>query len=754
MRFKGLKRKEYALNWDEAFPIGNGTLGGLVFGNPTEEKIVTNHEELFLPLPENADSRPYNGAKYLAETRRLLHEGKYREACEYYLMGLSEDGCPFNEIVWTDPFETAAEIRLDLDDRSFEDYEHVLDFQTAESRVSFTQKGDSVVRRSFVSRSRNILALEMRKDGLPFSGKIFLSHNPEIKHIESVKIFTEDDRIIAESTHSEEESGYLAAARVITDGVLSPIEAGFKVKKANYLLVYYALTPWKARIEAAKAVVLRTLDDLTPDYDALYKENAAIHSELFNEVKVSFSDSDEESTNEELKADCTVEDLPAELLERMTDFGRYLLICSFGKLPPNLQGVWNGSVNPPWSSDYTLDENVQMMMWQVLPGGLNSQMIAYFDWLESLIPDFKKNAASYYGCRGVFCCARTSTDGIHRHFSMDWPLIFWTAGAGWLSREYREYYDYTGDENVLLRGIEYWKEVVLFYEDFMTLNEKGRYEFAPSYSPENTPLGNDSPAAVDSTMDVAVAKEVYSNLIFACKELGVEKENLEKWEKEASLLPDHEINDDGALKEWLKKDLKDDYHHRHSSHLYPVFPGNEALKPGCEHLLQACHKAAGFRLIDGVDAISGWGLAHLANISARLKDENLWFLALNRLVRVFTLKNLFTGHNPGRLFQMDANLGLTAAVYEMFVYSGDGKLLLFPVVSEHFKKASIKGLRAKGKVLVKSLERQGDEIFASIENQGNKEVYIVAPKGFVFENGEEEHRLYAKDCAVLKARRK
>ncbi|MBP5152719.1 MAG: hypothetical protein ILP13_07400, partial [Lachnospiraceae bacterium] len=265
---------------------------------------------------------------------------------------------------------------------------------------------------------------------------------------------------------------------------------------------------------------------------------------------------------------------------------------------------------------------------------------------------------------------------------------------------------------------------------------------------------NDSPAAIDSTMDVAVAKEVYNNLIFACKELGVEKENLDKWEKEASLLPDYEINGDGALKEWLRPDLKDDYHHRHSSHLYPVFPGNEALKPGNEKLLSACHKAAGFRLIDGVDAISGWGLAHLANISARLRDEDLWFLALNRLVRVFTLKNLFTGHNPGRLFQMDANLGLTAAVYEMFAYSDSGKLLLFPVISDHFKNASVKGLRAKGRVFIKELTRKGDEILADLENQGNKDTVVYAPAGFVFAGGEEEYRLYAKDSAVLKARRK
>jgi len=751
MKFKGLKRKEYALKWDEAFPVGNGTLGGLVFGNPTEEQIVTNHEELYLPLPENTDSRPYNGAGYLEGMRKLLHEGKYKEASEYYLKGLSEDGCPYDTIVWTNPFETASVIHLDLSEKDFEDYSSLLDFKTGESLVSFKQKGERIDRRCFVSRSRNILALEMRKDGMPFEADVYLSSVEGIEHISKIDFYTEGDCIICESCHSEENSGFVSALRVITDGQTKEKASGFEVSKANYLLLYYAIEPWNERMEAAKVKTLRMLNDMTPDYDALFKEHVAIHGELFNEVSVSFSDSAEEYTNEELKAMCTPDRLAPELLERMADFGRYLEISSFGKLPPNLQGVWNGSITPPWSSDYTLDENVQMMMWQLLPGGLNGFLITYFDWLESLIPDFEENAMHYYGCRGVLSAARSSSDGYHRHFSLEWPLIFWTAGAGWLSREYREYYDYTGDENILERGVEYWKKVVLFYEDFMQLNKNGRYEFAPSYSPENTPLGNDSPTVVDSTMDVAVAKEVYSNLIFACKTLGIEKENLSKWEKERDLLPDYAINEDGALKEWLPKDLKDDYHHRHSSHLYPVFPGTEALADGNEKLFEACHSAARFRLIDGVDAISGWGLAHLANISARLRDAGLWYRALNRLVQVFTLSNLFTGHNPGRLFQMDANLGLTAAVYEMVAFSDGEKLELLPVNCKELSNITVKGLRAKGRILIKEFEKSSGLINVTLENRGKNDITVVAPAGFLFDKKQEKVTLFAGETQKLSA---
>lgn len=752
MKFKGIKRTTYTDRWDEALPIGNGTIGGLVFGNPLHEVIETNHEELFLPLPENSEARPFYGADRLEEMRKMLHEGKFKEATEFYIQGLRKDGAS-DDIIWTNPYETATKILIDIEDANdcdVSDYEQKLDFMTAEATVSFKLKNESVVRRSFVSRSRNMMAVDMTKEGEAFNANVFLAPLKDVKHLENIDISASGNIITAEIMHSEDESGYISIARIITDGE-TECEPGnyISIKGAHSLLVFYTLAPWKRRMEATRVIALRQLEDLLPEYDTLLKEHEAIHKELFEKVMVEFSPSEEEYTNEEICGLCTESELAPEFLERMTDFGRYLLIASFGKLPPNLQGIWNGKVNPPWSSDYTLDENIQMMMWQVLPGGLNSFAYNYFDWLESYTEDFRKNAQSYYGCNGIFCAARVSTDGFHRHFNEEWPMVLWTAGAGWLSSVYQDYYEFTGDENVLMRGIRYFREVVEFYEDFMQIDENGKYEFAPSYSPENTPLGNDSPTAINATMDVAVAKEVYTNLINGCKLLGMYEEEVEKWEKEKAMLPDYAINEDGALKEWIPANLKDDYHHRHSSHMYPVFPGHEALEEGNDSLLEACHKAAEYRLLDGVDAISGWGLAHLANISARLRDDNLWYLALNRLIQKFTLKNFFTGHNEHSLFQMDANLGITAAVYEMFAYSDTEKVVLFPVWSDRFSTMSIKGLRARGNVVIESLSRDEDDFIVTVTNNGRKTVRIVCPEGFSFRNGDREYELQPSETVSL-----
>lgn len=754
MRFKGLKRDHFTSSWDEAFPIGNGTIGGLVFGNPVHETIVTNHEELFLPMPENADSYPYEGKEYLPKMRELLLDGRYGEAYEYYVRGLEKDGAPYNVIIWPNPFEVASQLHIDIEGYSDKDvtgYMQRLDFASGETTVEFELRGEKVIRKAFISRSRDIMAVEMRKDDNPFNVGISLSPSKESRFVENLSTSIEGEFLVCEATHSEEESGYVSVARVITDGICEPSsEDMLSVTKANYVLVYYTLAPWKRSIEAEKVKLVRFLKDMSPDYEAIFKEHEVIHRDLFDKVIINFSDDETEYTNDELKAMGSEDSFDPRLLERMCDYGRYLEICSFGKLPPNLQGVWNGNVTPPWSSDYTLDENVQMMMWQVLPGGLNSFARNYFDWLESYVDDFKKNAESYYGCRGIFSAPRVSSDGFLRHFHHDWPMVCWTAGAGWLGSLYEDYYEFTGDENILHRGIRYWKEVVAFYEDFLFEGKDGKLVFAPSYSPENTPLGNDTPVAVNATMDVSIAKETYKNLINACKELETENENIPRWEEEYAKLPDYTINEDGALKEWIPKEFKDDYHHRHSSHLYMVFPGHEALESGNEELYEACHKAARLRLIDGVDAISGWGLCHLANICARLKDSELWYRALSRLINVFTLDNLFSCHNEHSLFQMDANLGLTNAVYEMIAYSDTGEVRLFPVWRDDFT-MDVKGLRLRGIVRILHLVKNSDSFTVSIDSFGKNNIRIVCPDGFSFENGDTEAVLHPREELNLTA---
>ncbi len=162
MRFKGLKSKKYAEKWDEAFPVGNGTIGCLVFGNPLHEKIATSHEELFVPLPVNNDVRPFKTAGCIDEVRELLFAGKYYEATERFLREAEKDGYPYDQCIWTNPFETATEIYLDIPGaKDVSDYVSRLDFTNGELVTSFTVDGNKVQRNCFASRTRNVFVMKI-----------------------------------------------------------------------------------------------------------------------------------------------------------------------------------------------------------------------------------------------------------------------------------------------------------------------------------------------------------------------------------------------------------------------------------------------------------------------------------------------------------------------------------------------------------------------------------------------------------------
>lgn len=539
----------------------------------------------------------------------------------------------------------------------------------------------------------------------------------------------------------EVKGGYYGIVRVhVSGGSMELTDKGVEIRASEGALVFARVIPFDDPDELAKGLAIgisegsaeeasrklikepltaptteylppsldnvSSLASLPADYDMLLSRHTAIHGELFERVRLDLcGGADRLLSNEELMRKAAGGDISNAFFERLHDLGRYLLISSSGKLPPNLQGVWNGIWNPPWSSDYTLDENLQMMMWQVLPGNLPELSKSCFDLIESFVGDWKTNARLFYGCRGIFSSIRSTTSGLHKHFCRDYPMMFWTAGAGWLAQLFYDYWLFTGDREFLEKhAVPYMKEVALFYEDFLIRGPDGKYMFIPSYSPENTPSNSDSPAAVNAAMDIAVAKELFSNLIDTCKYLGTEPDNVTKWESMLDGLPGYLVNEDGALKEWAWPGLYDDYHHRHSSLLYPVFPGFEATPGETAELYGACLRAAELRLTDGLEAITGWGLAHLANTSARLKDSKLVYGALSRIMRKFLLPNLFTSHNVGELFQMDANLGFTSAVLEMLVFSKPGLIELLPALPEQFPRGCITGVLCRGHVSIIKLQ--------------------------------------------------
>ncbi len=446
------------------------------------------------------------------------------------------------------------------------------------------------------------------------------------------------------------------------------------------------------------------------DFDAAFQEHTVVHNALFRRMQLDLKSTDDASIDE-LLMQAYDGDMPAALAQRMFNFGRHLLICSSreGGWPANLQGIWNGDYAPAWNSDFHTDENIQMNYWAALPGNLAETALPFFDYFEKMLGDFRDNAGKIFGCRGIFVPIAITTNGV------EGPRIWtnWISAAGWLAQHFYDYYLFTGDQEFLRqRAVPWLKEVATFYEDFLIEDDNGKLLFSPSLSPENKPAGSDSLLCQNATMDVAICKEVLSNLCDACELLGIEMDNVATWRGMLAKLPAYEINADGAMREWLHPAYEDNYHHRHQSHIYPVFPGFEVTAEDNPEIFEACRVAVEKRLVVGLTSQTGWSMAHMANIYARLGQGDRALECIEILARSSTGPNLLTYHNDWRHmglsltwgnnppFQIDANFGITAAILEMLVFSKPGLVKLLPALPERWPQGRATGIACRGQLTV------------------------------------------------------
>jgi alpha-L-fucosidase 2 len=383
-------------------------------------------------------------------------------------------------------------------------------------------------------------------------------------------------------------------------------------------------------------------------------------------------------------------------------------------MPPNLQGIWNGDRHPAWASDYHNDVNIQMNYWQAPIGGLTDMMLALFDYYDSLIPDFQHNAQHIMGCRGILMGVSQTLCGLASCHTPLW--LTWTGGGAWIAQHYYDYWRYTGDDKFLReRALPFLREVALFYEDFVDISGDTAI-VAPSISPENNPTdGQKTSLAVNATMDISLAREVLSNLIAGCNHLGIWQDDLPRWQNILDKLPAYEADPEtGSLREWLYPNLTENHLHRHESHLYGVFPGEEI---GPDHpMFEAVRISLEKRRGVGLNQQTGWSLGNMACVRTRLGDGDEAFDALEVLARSCVGSNLFTYHNDWRAqgntmfwghphlksssawggnqppFQIDANLCIPAAIMNMLLQVHGNTVSILPALPSAWKCGSVKGL--------------------------------------------------------------
>ncbi|MDR1094680.1 MAG: glycoside hydrolase N-terminal domain-containing protein [Clostridiales bacterium] len=756
-----------AARWRDATPIGNGVLGASVYGCAYDERILINHEALY----ENSVGKelPDISAR-LSEVRALMDKKDYAAAETYYSDALKKAG--YDNRVGS--FYPALDLRLVCDaGNAVTRYKRSLDMENGVVTVSFRDGRARIKREAFASSVDGCVAARYSSDA-PFRLSLALEPHDLSDNVDcgggklsyTAEFHSEAfGRYVYAYCKTKGGLRYSAIVKVASgasdpesvrrsdnpniDMIGEPDLRNFlrtgEVKNATVLLsVFEGILP------AEEAV--RRIDAAPSDFGALKARHTARFSALFNSMAFSVSDGAGRRSNEELLLRAYGGKVDTELIEKAAKFGRYLLISSSAgcALPANLQGLWNGDYVPAWDCAFFNNENIEMAYWQAFSGNLSGCVLPLFNLYERFLQDYRENARNLYGCRGILLpLFMDNRDGKKKNLQPH--ALYWTGSSAWVASVYYDYYRYTGDEEFLKkRAYPFMKEAAEFYRDF-TVTENGALKFYPANSPENRANGDfrgagELSVCVNPAMDAALLKELLTNLLASYEKCGPDTADAEEWRRMLAAIPPYGINGDGAFKEWLHDDFKDNYMHRHLSHIYPVFPGGEFTRRTEPRLFAAVRKAVEKRLAVGLRAQTGWSLAHMANIRARLGDGDGAEECLKLILRFCTGQNLFAYHNDWRNmgvtlkyvcgtdapFQVDANMGFSAAVNEMLLYSDEKTIEALPAVPSSWKRGEARNLRARGGRTV-SVAWDGDAV--SVEITADRDCEVALAVGGCAEDG-------------------
>jgi hypothetical protein len=689
----------------EGVTSGNGPMVIEVACDPYAEQILFHHESLLMPW-----KRPFEAPKVAAifpQVRQMILDGKYQEAIEFAFKEM--DKGPVKVNTWPHPTIPAFMMHLDSPKTALaKDYLRTVNFENSEVNVYWSDEHGDWVRQTFTSRPDNVVVqLLTAPKGQSLNTRILVQKAPGMRGAPAgmmrapsgggsseIQQDFNEQRLIYKCRldPSTDNSGYAGVVCVVRNGGSARMEDNSLVIKDASSVMLLTRIEWFADYSEDKVEALRqAVEGLTPDYPALLERHRKVQSELFNRVTVDFGGASQYgmSTEELLDDQRSRCDYSPALLEKIFQMGLYWFIYTSGKYCSMVAEV-NANINLQISLGPQAD--------------LREGMNAYFDWMESLAPDFRVNAKNIFGMRGThYSLWPDKGVGVDFHYATAastgeiWPHPYWLSGGGWCCRSFWDHYLTTGDLDFLRnRLVPAYKELALFYEDFLTVTDKdGNYVFVPSFSPENNPA-NTSPSAmlvINATMDIAVCREVLNNLIYACELLGTDADSVSKWKAMLEKMPPYLLEPDGTLKEWAWPTLDERYSHRHVSHLYGVWPGDEIDPDRTPQLALSAMLADRKRV---PERLAAHGRCHRALAGARLKDCYMVDTELRQLIEQgYFATTLRASHDPWAFPMPDAQGGVPTIIMEMLLYSRPGVIEVLPALPPGLIKGSIKGMLAR-----------------------------------------------------------
>ena len=716
-----------ATRWIDALPVGNGRLGAMVFGGVGTERLQLNHIELWSGRP--ADHNSLKARAALPEVRQLLFEGD-RPAANRLAQADMMTPMPAEDF---GAYQMLGDLSFAFDHAGeASDYIRELDLHNAEVRVRYrigTALHSRTILASFPDRLLVVRLETTAKEGLNFTVRISRDRD--------ASVLRDGDHVQLSGKPTPFGVEFAAHMSCTADGGrVEPLPDGFRVIAARSAII---------RLRAAtdmiqpgpRAQSLRAqLAARSKSWPALVASHRADFRTLFDAVDLSFASPPLPAMAGRARA----HGISPALLDRYFHFGRYLLISSTrpGSLPPNLQGLWADGFAPPWSADYHININLQMNFWPVEVCGLGALHASLFDYAERLKPHGEQTARVAYGAAGAVAHYTSNPWG---HTIADGNLQYglWPEGMAWLSLHFWQHYLYSGDTRFLReRALPFLAACAEFTLDYLVEHPKtGKLVFGPACSPENAYVMSDGTGGyidMGGGMAQSMAYAVLRHTADAARIVGEAPELMARCEAAVAHLQRLQIGPDGRILEWSEPLPEQEPGHRHVSHLFGLYPGIEIDSRRTPDLADAARKTLAERIRHG-GGQTGWSAAWLTMYRSRLGDGEQAHAMLTKLLTELTRPNLLDTHpfGDGAIFQIDGNLGATAAIVEMLLQSHDGDLRLLPALPRALATGSIRGIRARGALSVDMSWR--DSRVQSLVLRPDKDVTleIIPPPGQALE---------------------